>query len=103
MSLVLDKEGFLAELGSWNAATAEALAHNEGIALSDEHWEVIVALRDFYARTEVSPSMRPFVKLISESLGREKGRSIHLMRLFGPSPAKTAAKIAGLPRPTNCL
>ena len=47
--------------------------------------------------------MRPFVKLVKDQLGKDKGNSIYLMELFGPSPAKMAAKCAGLPRPTNCL
>ena len=36
-------------------------------------------------------------------LGKEKSRSIYLMQLFPPSPARVASKIAGLPRPENCL
>ncbi|MCZ6459336.1 MAG: TusE/DsrC/DsvC family sulfur relay protein, partial [Gammaproteobacteria bacterium] len=36
-------------------------------------------------------------------LGAEKGTSIYLLKLFPGSPAKLLAKIAGLPRPTNCL
>jgi tRNA 2-thiouridine synthesizing protein E len=47
--------------------------------------------------------MRPLVKLVKEQLGEDCGSSVYLMGLFGGSPAKTAAKIAGLPRPTNCL
>ena len=63
----------------------------------------IMPLRDFFDRTETSPAMRPLVKLIKEQLGEGCGSSVYLMGLFGGSPAKTAAKIAGLPRPTNCL
>jgi tRNA 2-thiouridine synthesizing protein E len=47
--------------------------------------------------------MRIFVKTIGEQLGKEKGSSIYLMRLFPGSPAKIAGKIAGLPKPTNCI
>ena len=103
MKLQLDKDGFLADLASWNEAVAAALASEDAAELSEAHWEVIHVLRSFYAETEVAPSMRPFVKLVRERLGREKGNSIYLMELFGSSPAKTAAKWAGLPRPTNCL
>jgi tRNA 2-thiouridine synthesizing protein E len=99
----LDKEGFLRDLTQWNRDVASELALRESITLKVEHWDVISTLRDFYDRTDVSPSMRPFVKLIKNELGDDKGTSIYLMELFGGSPAKTAAKIAGLPRPTNCL
>lgn len=99
----LDPEGYLVNQADWDQEVAEALALEEGIPLGDEHWEIIEVLRDFYARFEQAPAMRPLVKAVSRALGEEKGRSIHLMRLFPGSPPKVAARIAGLPKPTNCL
>ena len=98
-----DKEGFLLDLNEWSHEVAHRLAATEGLVLSDSHWQIIDLLRDFFERTETSPSMRPLVKLVKEQLGEDCGSSVYLMGLFGGSPAKTAAKIAGLPRPTNCL
>ncbi|WP_163833218.1 TusE/DsrC/DsvC family sulfur relay protein [Spartinivicinus ruber] len=102
-TILLDKEGYLKRLSDWDQSVAVALAEQEGLELSDSHWEVIYALRDFYQQFEQSPAMRPFVKYIANSLGKDKGNSIYLMQLFPGSPAKLAAKIAGLPRPTNCF
>lgn len=99
----LDKEGFLRDLDDWSPAVAEQLALAEGIELNGEHWQVIHLLREFYREFELSPAMRPLVKYVGLHLGAEKGRSIYLMQLFPPSPAKVASKIAGLPKPTNCL
>jgi len=90
-------------MNEWSPDVAEALAHEEDISLSEEHWEVLQVLRDFYARYEMAPAMRPLVKAVGQALGAEKGRSIHLMRLFPGSPAKVAARLAGLPKPTHCL
>ncbi|MEL0048423.1 MAG: TusE/DsrC/DsvC family sulfur relay protein [Gammaproteobacteria bacterium] len=98
-----DKEGFLLDLNAWSESNAELLAAREGVTLTPAHWEILHLLRDFYRRTETAPAMRPFVKLIKETCGSERGSSVYLMTLFGGSPAMTAAKIAGLPRPTNCL
>lgn len=103
MHLSLDKEGFLIDLATWSKAVAEELAARERVELTDSHWQIIETVRDFHASTEVSPAMRAFVKLVRQQLGDELGNSIALMQLFGESPAKTAAKISGLPRPTNCL
>ena len=103
VDLQLDKDGFLVELSSWDETIAEALAALDGYTLTAAHWQVMWVLRDFYTQTQVAPAMRPFVKLIRQHYGAEKGNSIYLMELFGSSPAKTAAKWAGLPRPTNCL
>ncbi len=98
-----DKEGFLKDLDAWNPDIAATIAHREDIKLSSQHWQVIDALQKFYRATDVAPAMRPFVKLVRSEFGEELGTSIALMKLFGESPAKMAAKIAGLPRPTNCL
>ena len=99
----LDKEGFLVDLADWNDAAALELAKRERIELTPEHWAVIAVLREFHQTTGVSPAMRPLVKLVGQRLGPEKGTSIYLLSLFPGSPAKLASKIAGLPRPTNCL
>lgn len=101
--IALDPEGYLVDLDDWSPAVAEALAAEEGRELTGEHWEVIEILRGFYQRYEMAPAMRPLVKAIGQQLGPDKGRSIHLMRLFPDSPAKVAARLAGLPKPTNCL
>ena len=47
--------------------------------------------------------MRILVKQVGLQLGKEKGTSLYLLQLFPGSPAKIASKIAGLPKPTNCL
>lgn len=98
-----DKEGYLRDLESWNPGVAEALAAREDIHLTEAHWEVMHLLRAFYARHKLAPNNRALVKAVGAELGPDKGRSLHLMLLFGGSFAKTAARIAGLPRPTHCL
>lgn len=101
--IALDPEGYLVNLDDWSPGVAKTLAEEEGRALTDEHWEVIDVLRDFYARYETAPAMRPLVKAVGQALGTDKGKSLHLMTLFPESPAKVAARLAGLPKPTNCL
>lgn len=98
-----DKDGFLANLDDWNNAVADELAASEGISLTEAHWEILNALRSFYQEFDVSPAMRPLSKYLKQHLGADKASSIYLLQLFPGSPAKVAAKIAGLPRPENCL
>lgn len=98
-----DKLGFLVNLSDWTEALATEMAAEEGIELSEAHWEVIHLLRAFYAEFALSPAMRILVKHVRSKLGEEKGNSIYLMQLFPGSPAKLASKIAGLPKPDNCL
>ncbi|MFC6339835.1 TusE/DsrC/DsvC family sulfur relay protein [Pseudomonas sp. CCM 7891] len=102
-TLELDKDGYLANLSDWSADVANALAVAEALELTPEHWEILELLRGFYAEFQLSPATRPLIKYTTLKLGPEKGNSLHLNRLFKGTPAKLAAKLAGLPRPTNCL
>lgn len=102
-NIAIDNDGHLIELSQWNRQIAEALAAQENITLSAEHWEIIQLLQEFYREFQIAPAMRALVKYTERKLGAEKGRSIYLLQLFPPSPARVASKIAGLPRPTNCL
>ena len=99
----LDKEGFLKNLIDWEPEVAETLANHEDISLTEAHWEILWLLRSFYDQYQLSPAMRPLIKFIGQELGADKARSIYLMQLFPGSPAKLASKIAGLPKPDNCL
>jgi len=102
-ALSLDKDGFLLNLDDWSEEVAKELARKEGIELTEAHWEVIYKLREFYAEFDLSPAMRPLTKYLKANLGADKAGSIYLLKLFPESPAKLGAKIAGLPRPENCL
>ncbi|WP_411565369.1 TusE/DsrC/DsvC family sulfur relay protein [Pseudomonas orientalis] len=102
-TLELDKDGYLVDLNAWSADVANALAAAESLELTPDHWEILELLRDFYAEYQLSPATRPLIKYTALKLGVEKGNSLHLNKLFNGTPAKLAAKLAGLPRPTNCL
>lgn len=99
----VDKDGYLINLNDWDKEAANALAAQENIFLTPAHWEIIALMQEFYREFEISPAMRALVKYTEKKLGKEKGRSVYLLQLFPPSPARIASKIAGLPRPTNCL
>lgn len=99
----LDKHGYLQDLVDWDQSVAEALALKEDINLSVDHWELISLLRNFHQQSGLIPSTRALVKLVAKELGDEKGKSVYLMSLFPGTPLKSLCKIAGLPRPINCV
>jgi tRNA 2-thiouridine synthesizing protein E len=101
--IALDKDGYLVELNDWSPDVAIALAAREELELGSEHWEILELLREFHREFQLSPATRPLIKYVALKLGPEKGNSLHLNRLFKGTPAKLAAKLAGLPKPTNCL
>jgi tRNA 2-thiouridine synthesizing protein E len=98
-----DREGFLRNLRDWTPEVAEYIAAQENLQLTAAHWEIIDLLRRYYQEFDASPAMRALVKYCARELGPDKGRSIYLMSLFPGSPAKIGSKIAGLPKPDNCL
>jgi tRNA 2-thiouridine synthesizing protein E len=102
-TIALDKDGYLADLNDWSTDVAKALAAAEDIELGPEHWEILELLRAFHDEYQLSPATRPLIKYTALKLGADKGNSLHLNRLFKGTPAKLAAKLAGLPKPTNCL
>ena len=97
-----DAQGYLRHQSDWTEALAKQIAEQENIKLSDDHWQVLHYVRDYYLQYKSSPAIRPLVKYLAEKLGAEKGNSLYLHKLF-KEPAKQASKIAGLPKPARCL
>ena len=100
---VRDSNGFLRDWQTWNPEIAEQFALEEGIELGQKHWEILSLLRAFYEHYDASPANRALVNYVKRRLGPDKGNSIYLMSLFPGSPARVASRIAGLPKPKNCL
>jgi tRNA 2-thiouridine synthesizing protein E len=102
-SYEVDEEGYLINLGEWNEEVGNFLAQQEGVTMTEQHWEVINFLRDYYNEFQIAPAVRVLTKAIGKKLGPEKGNSQYLYELFPYGPAKQACKIAGLPKPTGCV
>jgi len=98
-----DEEGYLVNLSEWDEAAAKYLAVEEKVELTDQHWEVINFLREYYNDYQIAPAVRVLTKAIGKKLGADKGNSKYLYELFPYGPAKQACKIAGLPKPTGCI
>ncbi len=102
-TLPLDNDGYLADLSDWCEEVAFELARQMEIELTPAHWEILHLIRDFHKRRGLSPVMRILVRLVEKECGSDKGNSLYLLKLFPESPARVACRIAGLPRPVNCL
>ena len=98
-----DENGFLSDTGNWSDDIAQAFAAQEGIALTDAHWEVLSLLRSYFEAFGDSPANRALVNYVKQRLGADKGNSLYLMGLFPGSPARVGSRVAGLPKPKNCL
>ncbi len=98
-----DEEGYITDISLWSKELAALIAEDEKIEMSDDHWEVVNFLRNYYEEYQIAPAIRVLTKAVKKTMGPEKGNSKYLYELFPYGPAKQACKIAGLPKPTGCI
>lgn len=102
--LNVDADGHLTRIEDWTPEIAALLAARDGLALTDRHVAILQAAREFHARYQRVPATRALLKHLGQSLGPEYADSILMMQLFGGGAiARTVARLAGLPKPPNCL
>ena len=95
----VDEEGYLVDPAQWNEQVAEALARQEHIVLSDEHWAVIRFMREYYETHQIAPDARHVIKHLAEYKGAGKAGRNDLFVLFPYGYVKQACKIAGMRKP----
>ena len=91
-----DKDGFMVDAKSWTPEIGEAIASKLGIQLSDRHWLVINFARQEFEASGQPPTLRRITKATPVD-------TKEIYQLFPGGPAKTAARIAGLGKPTGCI
>ncbi len=93
--IAVNDEGYLTDFSQWTKEIAEELAKEQGIVLTDKHWEVIDYVQDKYKKEEPL-SIR----------GIKKSGVINIKEfyaLFPGGPLKKATLIAGIPKPKSCI
>lgn len=97
--VLTDSEGYLRDLSDWSEDFVRALAKQEALTLTDEHWAVIRFLREFYAEHGVQAQVRVMIKHFTELWGPERGSNHYLHELFPRGgPQKQGNRLAGLLR-----
>jgi tRNA 2-thiouridine synthesizing protein E len=95
----IDSEGYLVNLSDWSEAFVRAQAEQEGLMLTDEIWEVIRYLRDFYEQHEVQANVLEIIKYFRKTWGPERGSNRYLHSIFPRGgPQKQGNRLAGLLR-----
>ncbi|WP_089729081.1 TusE/DsrC/DsvC family sulfur relay protein [Candidatus Thiosymbion oneisti] len=92
-----DANGNLVSPQDWNRDVAEKLAAEEGIELTQEHWDVLEYLRDEYLNNNGN---QPMERQINKDMGKRWGKKISskdLYKLFPKAPSKQGNRVAGLP------
>jgi tRNA 2-thiouridine synthesizing protein E len=85
-------------LQDWSEEQARRTAAEEGLELTEEHWEVVHLLREHYLEHGLAEKGRELGDLLDERFADRGGRR-HLRRLFPNGPVTQGMRIGGLPLP----
>ncbi len=103
-SVALDQHGYLLPGEHWSPAVARELAAQDGLLLTEQHWKVISALRNFHAQHSRVLNNRALVALLRDSGVLVGNVADQLKQLFNPvSPVSQIARVAGLPKSRSCF
>jgi len=85
----------------WSRDIAVAQARAVNLELTEEHWQLIRALQDFYARHEESAiNVRELHDALDENF-HARGGLRHLYTLFPEGPIAQGCRLAGLEPPAG--
>ena len=86
-------------MARWSEAFVIAQAKREGLELTDEHWEIVQFLCDYYEKHSVQCEVRKMVKHFKVNWGEERGTRTYLHRIFPRGgPQKQGNRLAELLR-----
>lgn len=91
----VNDEGYLTDASQWNRELAAEMAKEDGIELSDKHFEVLEFLRASNEKGETLTIRRVGKSGITDIKG--------LYQLFPGGPLKLSSKFAGIPKPASCV
>lgn len=95
VNVEVTEEGYLEDYKQWNEDVAKEIAKEEGIELTDKHFEVLKFLREKYEEG---------ASLTIRKIGKSGITDIkEFYKLFPGGPLKKSSKIAGIPKPTSCV
>ena len=100
----LDRSGgFPFAPDNWNQEEARSLAGEEGIELSEDHWNELRALQEYCSHHDCNKySVRELHDALDEKF-HDKGGYKFLYRLFPGGPIAQGCKFAGLEPPAGAI
>lgn len=102
--LDLDTEGHLQDHRLWTPVVAQQLADTLDVELTPLHLRILTQVREFHTEFNHPPSTRPLIKYLMKTLPEDDISNQRLQALFNTGlVARHVNRIAGLPKPPNCL
>jgi tRNA 2-thiouridine synthesizing protein E len=84
----------------WNRDVATELAKDEGIDLSDAHWDVVSFLRKHFDEVGTIDYARDLSAVLNQHFEKQGGLK-YLYTLFPSGPVSQGCKVAGIPLPKD--
>lgn len=94
-SVEVNDEGYMVDPSQWTKEIAAEIAKEEGIELTDQHFEVL----DFLRTSNEKGETLTIRKVGKSGIVDIKG----LYKLFPGGPLKHSSRIAGIPKPASCV
>jgi len=85
----------------WDTDTAAKIAGENQLNLTDDHWEAIKGLQEYFSKHDFS-KRRELVDALNEKF-HLKGGMKYLYRLFPSGPVAQGCKIAGIQPPAGSI
>ena len=103
MRLELDQDGHLLDYTVWNEQVAQELAQSLALELTAWHFEILHAVRQFYQQFGHSPATRPLIKFLMKTVSPEINNAVLQEKFNTGLVARHLSRLAGIPKPANCL
>ena len=103
MQVELDQDGHLVDYSIWNQEVAQELAKSLDLQLTDWHFEILYAVRQFYQQFDHSPATRPLIKFLMKTVSPEIDNALLQQKFNTGLVARHLSRLAGIPKPANCL
>ena len=97
-----DNMGFPYAPEDWSLNDVENSASELGISLTEDHWQALRALQEYYARHD--DQMRPKVREIHDALDElfhNQGGMKYMYELFPGGPVAQGCRLAGIEAPSS--
>ncbi len=95
VSVDVNDEGYFTDPSQWTKEIAVDIAKQEGVELTDKHYEMLE-----YLRNKFNSGDQLTIRGINKS-GIVDVKTFYQM--FPGAPLKKSTKIAGIPKPTSCV
>lgn len=98
--VTVDEAGYITAPSEWTPDFARHLATDEGIELTDLHWDMFAHMRAYYELNGISMDQRFMLKFLAKRFDTNKaGAKAKLFENFPYGYIKQAVKMAGMRQP----